>query len=449
MLWYYVSGKEKAGPYNDEEFDRLVTNETITTKTLVWNKTFENWRRFGTIDYQQAESTDGIIITHDKDGSGNNVTLLDAADETTVKVETEQQEKLQDAQKEVTGHPVAFAGSAGEYFKIWIVNLFLTIVTLGIYAAWAKVRTRQYFYANTKIDGESFAYLANPIAILKGNLIVAGAFIVFQLTTAVMPKLSFVILILFLASFPFLIYKSLCFSARNTSFRNIRFKFNGSLKESYTVFLLLPICFPVTMGLIAPYWNYRFKKYFYENFSFGSAKNRFTGTPGFFYETMLLAMGVMILLMIGLGIIVAAAGVAASALMSNSSPDARVMQGIIVPLTILFYIVAIVVGTALKTFVYVRLTNYSFEKTSIADVKIKSDYTTKDLLWIRISNIGAIIFSVGLLAPWAFVRTFNYMAENITVYSDMNLDNFTASADDNVSAIGEAAADFFDMEVGL
>ena len=46
-----------------------------------------------------------------------------------------------------------FTGKTGEYFGIWIVNLFLTIVTLGIYSAWAKVRKKRYFYANTIIDG--------------------------------------------------------------------------------------------------------------------------------------------------------------------------------------------------------------------------------------------------------------------------------------------------------
>jgi hypothetical protein len=33
-----------------------------------------------------------------------------------------------------------FTGSGAEYFGIWIVNLLLTILTLGIYSAWAKVR---------------------------------------------------------------------------------------------------------------------------------------------------------------------------------------------------------------------------------------------------------------------------------------------------------------------
>ncbi|WP_373776122.1 DUF898 family protein, partial [Neisseria dentiae] len=37
-----------------------------------------------------------------------------------------------------------FHGNAGEYFNIWIVNIFLTIITLGIYGPWAKVRRLRY-----------------------------------------------------------------------------------------------------------------------------------------------------------------------------------------------------------------------------------------------------------------------------------------------------------------
>ena len=36
-----------------------------------------------------------------------------------------------------------FTGKAGEYFRIWIVNVCLSVVTLGIYSAWAKVRRKR------------------------------------------------------------------------------------------------------------------------------------------------------------------------------------------------------------------------------------------------------------------------------------------------------------------
>jgi Bacterial protein of unknown function (DUF898) len=35
---------------------------------------------------------------------------------------------------------VRFTGSGSEYFRIWIVNLLLMLVTLSLYYPWAKVR---------------------------------------------------------------------------------------------------------------------------------------------------------------------------------------------------------------------------------------------------------------------------------------------------------------------
>ena len=61
-----------------------------------------------------------------------------------------------------TRYPVEYTATAGEYFRIWIVNLALTIVTIGIYSAWAKVRKRRYFYAHTHIDGATVSN-ADPI----------------------------------------------------------------------------------------------------------------------------------------------------------------------------------------------------------------------------------------------------------------------------------------------
>jgi hypothetical protein len=47
--------------------------------------------------------------------------------------------------------PIEFTGSGSEYFRIWIVNLLLTLVTFGIYYPWAKVRRLRYFYGNTLV----------------------------------------------------------------------------------------------------------------------------------------------------------------------------------------------------------------------------------------------------------------------------------------------------------
>src|SRR5687767_13905389 len=78
------------------------------------------------------------------------------------------------AAPETQQHPFAFTGDGHEYFRIWIVNLALTVATLGIYSAWAKVRRLQYFDRNTRLGGASFDFDGSPWAILRGRVLALG-----------------------------------------------------------------------------------------------------------------------------------------------------------------------------------------------------------------------------------------------------------------------------------
>ena len=51
-----------------------------------------------------------------------------------------------------------FTGEGAEYFRIWVVNLLLTLLTLGVYSAWAKVRKQRWFWQHTRLDGHVFDF---------------------------------------------------------------------------------------------------------------------------------------------------------------------------------------------------------------------------------------------------------------------------------------------------
>ena len=86
--------------------------------------------------------------------------------------------------------PFQFEGSAGEYFGIWLVNLLLSVITLGIYSAWAKVRRLRFFLGYTTIGGHRFEYHANPMAILKGRLVAVGVLIILNVISWLAPILG-------------------------------------------------------------------------------------------------------------------------------------------------------------------------------------------------------------------------------------------------------------------
>ena len=52
----------------------------------------------------------------------------------------------------------AFHGEGGSLFGIHIVNVLLTLLTLGIYYFWGKVKVRRYLYSQAEFDGDRFAF---------------------------------------------------------------------------------------------------------------------------------------------------------------------------------------------------------------------------------------------------------------------------------------------------
>jgi uncharacterized membrane protein YjgN (DUF898 family) len=346
---------------------------------------------------------------------------------------------------DVHRYKIIFSGTTGEYFRIWIVNLFLTVLTLGIYSAWAKVRTRRYFYTHTLLAGQAFDYMAYPWFILKGTLIIGAGFLIYLLADSYDPIYSSMAVLVFYLVLPYLIYKSLRFAAYNSAYRNIRFRFLGSLRESYNTYLLLPILIPLTLGLIIPYWKYRRKKYFFENFSFGTTTNTFKGVAGPFYRAYFLAG-----LLFGAGAIVAAIGVTVfSTATSGFSIEMDNFQRVFQLVPAIFSLGMLVLFTFIQQYIFVRLTNYCWDQTSVGSLKFQSRLKAGQLLWIRLTNTFGILLSAGLLIPWAKIRRTRYILDQLTIITDRSLDSYTAAVEDGESAIGEAATDFFGIAIGL
>lgn len=347
-------------------------------------------------------------------------------------------------------YDVVFTGSAREYFKIWIVNLFLTLVTFGIYGAWAKVRTRRYFYACTSVAGHPFDYLANPVNILKGHLIVGALFIIYMVTEQFKPEWAFALMIVFYLIFPFLAYNSLKFYTHNSAYRNIRFRFNGTLKQSYILFLLKSLLIPLTLGLYFPFWVFLRKKWFFENAGFGTTTNRFTGRAKQFYKAYFFAtLQFLLLAVIPLGMIM---GIFAATNLEFSQASLEQPEF----LKVIFIFMAIgyatmVLGSVIpQQYLFSQITNHCWNTSNLGRVRVNSRLKTGRLVLIRLTNFLAIIFSLGLMIPWAKVRRTRYVLGCLTVEeAGGGLDEFTAEMARDVSAVGDTAVDFFDFDIGL
>lgn len=343
-------------------------------------------------------------------------------------------------------HRFEFTGSASEYFRIWIVNVFLTIITLGIYAAWAKVRTRQYFYANTRLAGQPFEYLGEPFPILKGNILVGGLFLVYSLVTNFAPLWAGLAGLAVAVAFPYLIFQSLRFLAHNSSYRNIRFRFHGNLTDSYIHYALLPLLTVPTLGIALPYINFRQRHWVFNQVSFGTLRNQFNGQSGAFYSVYGAAFGMGLLAFIPVAVVV---GTWFGSAMRGGGIDPSSSRFVL--LAGLLYGLFFLVTNLLQQYIYSRTVNYVLNQSLAGGfIRFSSRLSARGLIWIRLTNLLAIVFSLGLLSAWAKVRHVQYLLKHISLISNGNLDGITADlSQQQNSAVGDAATDFFNVDVGL
>ena len=146
--------------------------------------------------------------------------------------------------------PFRFTGDGAEYFRIWVVNLLLTILTLGIYSAWAKVRKTRYFWQNTRLDGHAFDYHGEPRAILVGRLIALLLVLGYTFAFDVSRTTGLVMVGVLCAVGPWLFMRAQRFRLVNSSWRGLRFGFDARVSEAYRV-VLPPLLIWFSSAIIA------------------------------------------------------------------------------------------------------------------------------------------------------------------------------------------------------
>lgn len=469
--WYYALDGRQNGPVSLEQLRQLRASGSLHDGSLVWREGMAQWTPYGQAVPPGDSSAQQPAFSAPADALG--------------------------ADTAPARHVFQFTGGAGEFFRIWIVNVVLTVLTLGIYAAWAKVRTRRYFYGNLLLDGKPFDFTGDPVAILKGNLVFGGLFILYAAAGSIFPPLALAVMLLILLLAPWLVHKALRFRARSTVHRGVRFRFRGSLGESYMVFLGLLFLAPFTLGLIIPYIQFRQRRFFFGNMAWGGCEASMEGRPGFFYLMALKVLGLLLLAGAAISLVVGAismnvvkdatktgalfpapAGVASAQLPNQAELEKAVDKSIEQALekrpglseeekkefrerakkagmeaaAVVYMAILPAYALMILIFLYyqVRVSNYCINSTQWGALgRLESTVRARDLLWLYFTNGLAVLLSLGLLIPWVQVRMARYRASRTVLLAAGSLDAVSQAAAQDESAMGDAGADIFDLEIGF
>jgi uncharacterized membrane protein YjgN (DUF898 family) len=361
------------------------------------------------------------------------------------------------AQPQEESLPFSFSGSGAEYFRIWIVNLLLTVATLGIYSAWAKTRRLQYFYRNTHLAGASFDFRGDPKAILRGRILAVLLVAAYQYAFGFSARAGVITVAVLVAAMPFLIRSALRFRLSNTWYRGLPFGFAGSITGAYRVYLL-PMCMFILPGVLAamaekapmlgfagllylcwPLMHGAMKRYQHANLVYGDQRASFELTSADLAAPYLAAV------LAGFVAIVAY-GIAMYVEFSQRGPKSGdIAAGVLVIAgTVLLYLVFLVCGL----FITVRMNNMAWSDTAFPGVRIASAMRLRTWLRLQAVNVVLTILTLGLFRPFAAVRSWRYRLDHARVEAPAGFESATGVAHQrSVTAAGDGSAEFLGFDL--
>lgn len=370
---------------------------------------------------------------------------------------------------------IRFTASGSEYFRIWIVNLLLTVLTLSLYYPWAKVRRLRYFYGNTLVDGAPLGFHGDPRKMLRGYVLVAVLFGLYSVAGKVSLLAGFVALLVIAAIAPALLRSSMRFRLANSSWRGLRFAFLGSTRDAYGA--LVPFFLPgalmigpllfaaspeqppqwygffwlalvlITLAVLPwVFWN--LKRYQHENYGLADLHTAFKASVGSFYSLVFKSMGVAVLAVLGPAAIV----LLGVALVSGTGLLSETLKGTggvwVAALMPFLFILSILVIS--KSYLTSRLQNLVWTKTGNRSMRFLSALPFAALARLTLKNWLLVLMTLGLYWPFAVVATTRLRLESVSIRTRQDPDTLVALLEAAATdASGDAAGDLLGIDIGL
>ena len=305
-----------------------------------------------------------------------------------------------------------FHGSGGSLFGIHIVNMFLTVVTLGIYYFWAKVRVRKYLSSESEFEGDRFAYHGTAMELLIGFLkavlvfgvplfllgIVQGLLVRIPAVRVLLALLTYAIVLVVI---PFAIVGARRYRLSRTSWRDIRLSFRGRALDFIKLFVTGSFLSGITLGLYYPFFETRRHGFLVGYSYFGNRKFDFDGKGRDLFGSFLV---VILLFFPTLGLI-------------------------------WFWYQA-------------KKQRYFWEHTSLATAHFHSTVTGTRLFLLTVGNLVLLVATLGLGFPWIMVRNVRFAFRYLTLEGPLDLSGIQQEAQ-AATATGEALAGFLDAGLDL
>jgi uncharacterized membrane protein YjgN (DUF898 family) len=376
---------------------------------------------------------------------------------------------------------VEFTGSGGEYFRVWIVNVLLSVVTLGFYTPFARRRTAQYFYGHTLVADSPLEFTAQQRKMVIGFVLLVLLYAAFKTASETGQDVVVSLMVLGAAVLaPYFWGSAMRFRFNATRWRGVRLQFTAGWGEvyraSWPVFamalawiaaVLLPAAlvpeglagaarkasfgrsFLATAAgaLVVSLWclmrlEYNYKSLMVRRGRIGGQPGRWKPVFGDFVRIWLATVGVFLLTVLAIGAAVALALGGSAAIL----PRLRGMGFLAILVA-----VAIGVGTVLLLFLATaparayreaRIFHLVWNNIGVSQVaRFRCRLRTGSYVGLRIRNVLLTILTLGFYRPFAVASEYRMKTESVTLHVKGGLDQLAGQLAREEQGLGDAIAD--------
>ena len=391
----------------------------------------------------------------------------------------------------IDAHPMEFTGRGGEYFRVWIVNVLLSIITLGIYTPWARRRTAQYFYSHSFVAGSPLEFTAQQRKMVMGFVLLMLLTIAYNIAANTGQDLAVGLFLLGGAALaPFIWASAMRFRLSATRWRGLRLQFSASWKEvylaSWPVFALAAVWFGVFTGLqmlspelaqaldaadgtpaakMPPFTaamgalvalgvllsilcvirlEFNFKSLLVRKARLGNEGGRWKPVYMDFVMIWLATVLVFVLSVAGLILVITALAGGSMALLAGQPKAPGLWMVLLVIVAFVGGVFLIFLASApARAYREARMFQLMWNNVGVSQVaRFRCGLRTGSYVGLRIRNMLLTLLTLGLYRPFALVSEYRMKFESVTMHVKGRVDQLAgAMARQQQGALGDALAD--------
>lgn len=390
----------------------------------------------------------------------------------------------------ITPYRSEFTGSGGEFFRVWIVNVLLTIVTFGFYTPFARRRTAQYFYGHTLIADSPLEFTVQQKRMVIGFVILVLLYGTMRVAADTGQDTVVAIFMLAGAALaPYFWASAMRFRLNATRWRGVRLQFAASWGEvyraSWPVFAIAgiwiaytyaaggllpdipedappPVDFDVpwvpllgmaAVAAVASFLcivklEFNYKSLLVARARIGGQPGRWKPVYGDFLRIWLATLGVFVLTLVVIGVLAGIAIGGSAALFATQKKAGLLFVLLMFALGVAAIFVMILASAPARAYREARMFRLVWNNVGVSHVaRFKCRLRVRRYVLLRVKNIFLTLFTLGFYRPFALVSEYRMKTESVTVHVKGGLEQLAGQLAREEQGLGDAIADAVGLDL--